>query len=221
MSEFINDLGFNNLLVIVAIVSAIILALIIIVIIEKIQNRKDEDEIEYYQDPEQENVYYKENVTEDEAKQKLDDAYEKLSSEENSSDLISHTNFEEEQEEKSVISYDELIKVSNAVDQRNDLLIKDEGTEPITIEELYKKHLEEQTTEKLDNPVFEEEPNDEKKFKNSLVISPVFGVYKNINKTKYATDDLEKTVDLEDLEVEIKKTEEFLKELKKLKNKLD
>ena len=220
MNEFISDLGFNNLLVIAAIVSAIVLALIIIVIIEKIQNRK-EYELEHYKEPEEETIYYKENVTEEEAKKKLDDAYEKLSLEESSSDLISHTNFEEEQEEKSVISYDELIKVSNDVDQRNDLLLKDEGTEPITIEELYNKHLEEQTTNKLDNPVFEEEVNDDKKFKNSLVISPVFGVYKNINKTKYATEDLEKTVDLEDLEVEIKKTEEFLRELKKLKNKLD
>ena len=34
-------------------------------------------------------------------------------------------------------------------------------------------------------------------------------------------EELEKTVNLDDLEAEIRKTEEFLKELKKLKNKLD
>lgn len=218
MNEFINDLGYNNLMIIIAIIVAIVFALIIIFIIEKVQkNKKDFDVIEKYE-PDS-NVYYKKQVTEEEAKKKLDDAYEKLSNDE---ELITHTNFENEQEEKSVISYDELIRVSNDIDERNDLLLKDEGTEPITIEELYKKHLENQESEsenKLDNPIFiDEEP---KKFKNSEVISPVFGVYKNVVKTKYSDEELEKTVNLDDLEAEIRKTEEFLKELKKLKNKLD
>ena len=218
MNEFINDLGYNNLMIIIAIIVAIVFALIIIFIIEKVQkNKKDFDAIEKYE-PDS-NVYYKKQGTEEEAKKKLDDAYEKLSNDE---ELITHTNFENEQEEKSVISYDELIRVSNDIDERNDLLLKDEGTEPITLEELYKKHLENQESEsenKLDNPIFiDEEP---KKFKNSEVISPVFGVYKNVVKTKYSDEELEKTVNLDDLEAEIRKTEEFLKELKKLKNKLD
>lgn len=218
MNEFINDLGYNNLMIIIAIIVAIVIALIIIFIIEKVQrNRNSFDVIEKYEPIS--NVYYKDNVTEEEAKKKLDDAYEKLSNEE---ELITHTNFENEQEEKSVISYDELVRVSNDIDERNDLLLMDEGSEPITIEELYKRHLEEQESEnydKLDNPVFiDEEP---KKFKNSEVISPVFGVYKNVVKTKYTDEELEKTVNLEDLEVEIRKTEDFLRELKKLKNKLD
>lgn len=218
MNEFINDLGYNNLMIIIAIIVAIVFALIIIFIIEKVQkNKKDFDVIEKYE-PDS-NVYYKKQVTEEEAKKKLDDAYEKLSNDE---ELITHTNFENEQEEKSIISYDELIRVSNDIDERNDLLLKDEGTEPITLEELYKKHLENQESEsenKLDNPIFiDEEP---KKFKNSEVISPVFGVYKNVVKTKYSDEELEKTVNLDDLEAEIRKTEEFLKELKKLKNKLD
>ena len=218
MNDFINDLGYNNLMIIIAIIVAIVFALIIIFIIEKVQkNKKDFDVIEKYE-PDS-NVYYKKQVTEEEAKKKLDDAYEKLSNDE---ELITHTNFENEQEEKSVISYDELIRVSNDIDERNDLLLKDEGTEPITLEELYKKHLENQESEsenKLDNPIFiDEEP---KKFKNSEVISPVFGVYKNVVKTKYSDEELEKTVNLDDLEAEIRKTEEFLKELKKLKNKLD
>lgn len=217
MNEFINDLGYNNLMIIIGIVIAIILALIIIFIIEKVQKNKrfNNDVVEQYEPT----IYYKDEVTEEEAKKKLDDAYEKLSNEE---ELIAHTNFEDEQEEKSVISYEELLKVSNDVDQRNDLLLMDEGTEPITIEELYQRHIEEQEQENdsvLDNPEFiDEEP---KRFKNSEVISPVFGVYKNVVKTKYTDDELEKTVNLEDLEVEIRKTEEFLKELKKLKNKLD
>lgn len=220
MNEFINDLGYNNLMIIIAIIVAIVIALIIIFIIEKVQRNRNSFDVVVEKYEPSSNVYYKDNVTEEEAKKKLDDAYEKLSNEED--ELITHTNFENEQEEKSVISYDELIRVSNDIDERNDLLLKDEGTEPITIEELYKRHLEEQESEnkdKLDNPVFiDDEP---KKFKNSEVISPVFGVYKNVVKTKYTDEELEKTVNLEDLEVEIRKTEDFLKELKKLKNKLD
>ena len=102
MNEFINDLGYNNLMIIIAIIVAIVFALIIIFIIEKVQkNKKDFDAIEKYE-PDS-NVYYKKQVTEEEAKKKLDDAYEKLSNDE---ELITYTNFENEQEEKSIISYD-------------------------------------------------------------------------------------------------------------------
>ena len=95
--------------------------------------------------------------------------------------MIDHTNFENEQEEKSIISYEELIRASHDIDQKNDKLLEDEGEAAITIEELYKKHQEEQSIQdgidavnekvQVTNPVFEEEP---KKFKNSDVISPVF-----------------------------------------------
>ncbi len=245
MEEFINSFGRNNLIIVISIVFAILLALLTIVLIEKIKKRKYE-EIEYYEedileeepivkqitpsvindtinDVEEykEEVVYAKEKTVLEAKKELEDITRKLVEQEMQDNLIGKTAFEEEQEEKSVISYEELIKSSYDIDEKNDALLKDEGTEPITIEELYKKHLEENEPkeEVLDNPIFVEEP---KKFKNSALISPVFGIYSSApKKVKQSEEYLERTMDLEDLELEIKKTEEFLHELKKLKNKLD
>lgn len=238
MEEFINSFGRNNLIIVIAIVFAIILSLVLIVLIEKIKLRKklsgDFNEEEEVLEDKVDNIVYVEDKPkekeEEVARQTLENITKKLVEQEQSNNLITKTTFEVEQEERSVISYDELIKASRDVDNTNDALLKDEGTEPITIEELYKKHLEENNiSEKLDNPIFEEtieEPKKEtfteepKKFKNSEIISPVFGIY-NAKKSKQNDDYLEKTMDLEDLELEIKKTEEFLNELKELKEKLN
>lgn len=250
MKEFINEFGKENFMIILAVVAAIIFALIIIVLIERIQSKRrikkqymkeikncetfkqepvlpeEDEEILDYEPRHEEVVYVEETNTQEEAKEKLEEVTKKLIEEDN---LIKHTNFEEEQEEKSVISYDELVNASQDIDKRNDLLLSDEGEEPITIEELYKKHLDQQeeTTEpevKVSNPIFE----DEKKFRNSEVISPVFGLYNSKIKSKQSEPtpeevltELDKTVEMKDLEIEIEKTEEFLSELKRLKNKLD
>ncbi len=241
MEEFINSFGRNNLIVVVAIVFAIVLALVMIVLIEKIKLRKRQKE-EYFEEELLEDnpsdIVYEEEKSkekkEEYAKQTLENITKKLIEQEENNSLITKTTFEVEQEERSVISYEELLKASHDVDNTNDALLKDEGTEPITIEELYKKHLEETNIkETLDNPIFEEQEDKEKKeikkekveeepkkFKNSEIISPVFGIY-NAKKSKQNDDYLEKTMDLEDLELEIKKTEEFLNELKELKEKLN
>lgn len=244
MEEFINSFGKNNLIIVAAVIFAIVLSLVVIVLIEKIKNKKRE-ELEYYDEvleDDEDNIVYEEEKTKEKeeeiAKKTLENITKKLVEQEENNNLVTKTTFEIEQEEMSVISYDELIKASKTVDETNDALLKDEGTEPITIEELYKKHLEE-NDKKLDNPVFEEEvkvkeivkeeekqenkkeiKEEPKKFKNSEIISPVFGIY-NAKKSKQNDEYLEKTMDLEDLELEIKKTEEFLNELKELKSKLN
>lgn len=197
-----------------------------------VNNSIDNDNnIEVLDEPIDENikdkVYYAPNdTTVEEAKEKLEEVTKRLI-DDNPSDLIDHTNFEVEQEEKSIISYEELVKASHDIDQKNDKLLEDEGEAAITIEELYKKHQEEQAIidnidainekVKVSNPVFEEE----KKFKNSEVISPVFGVYTGKIKPKNALKEMDKQVGPKDLEDEIQRTEDFLSELKKLKNKLD
>ena len=234
-------------------------------------------------------VVYEDESKKD-AKKVLEEVTRKLMEEE--PELEGPTQFELEQEERSVISYDELKKINYNIDEVNDNLLLDEGNEPITIDELYKRHLEEQDKalktagNKIDNPVFvqEEVPeealfvheelmkkeevlqaspkelvnnyvsgnttDDSKKFHNSLVISPVFGVWQNkdlvreeqeekedlgellsfpkeLEKDKNILDNFDTydfAVDhehLSDIDVEIKKTETFLHELKKLKNKLD
>ena len=176
---------------------------------------------------EQEVVYVENTDPTKDAKEKLEEVTKKLIDKED--DLIDHTHFETEQEEKSIISYDELIKASHDIDSKNDKLLEDEGEAAITIDELYKKHIEEQNIieeeekpAKVNNPVFEDE--EPKKFKNSEVISPVFGFYSG--KTKQETEKdvlkrIDKNLETQELEDEIQKTEDFLSELKKLKNKLD
>lgn len=178
-------------------------------------------------------VYVEETNTKEKAKEKLEEVTRKLIEEENN--LIEHTTFEDEQEEASIISYEELIKASHNIDEKNDALLGDEGEEPITIEELYKKHVEEQNIIeeenkeiKVNNPVFVDESGVEKRFKNSEIISPVYG-YKRQEGLKKATKkepsakEVEKAKkdEMKDIEVEIRKTEKFLSELKKLRNKLD
>lgn len=164
-----------------------------------------------------------------EAKEKLEEVTKKLIDKED--DLIDHTRFETEQEEKSIISYEELVKASHDIDEKNDKLLEDEGEAAITLEELYQKHVDNQNKVeeskvdvKVNNPVFEED--EPKKFKNSEVISPVFGFYSGKTKQeqmkpKEVFEELDKNVGMKDLEDEIQRTEDFLSELKRLKNKLD
>lgn len=187
----------------------------------------NENYIPQHSKTEQEVVYVENTDKAKDAKEKLEEVTKKLIDKED--DLIDHTHFETEQEEKSIISYDELIKASHDIDSKNDKLLEDEGEAAITIDELYKKHIEEQNIieeeekpAKVNNPVFEDE--EPKKFKNSEVISPVFGFYSG--KTKQETEKdvlkrIDKNLETQELEDEIQKTEDFLSELKKLKNKLD
>lgn len=296
MSEFINEFGKENFIIIIAVVAAIVLALVIIIFIEKLQAKRarkkqverelanfnkmnssnikkpvnievnepvkedkfleekvyeeksevledvvsNDEENDYSEEIKKpsfteekkyEDVFYVENVNpREEAKEKLEEVTKKLIEED--SDLIEHTHFETEQEEKSIISYEELVKASHDIDNKNDKLLEDEGEAAITLEELYQKHvdtqniIEDEVPEvKVNNPVFEDAG--ERKFKNSEVISPVFGVYsgksKPIEKKEpiEILEELDDAVGMKDLEAEIEKTEEFLSELKRLKNKLD
>lgn len=193
--------------------------------VEILKPKKDEEMFNTKNDNEV--VYVEEKNSRKEAKQKLEEVTKRLI--DNDDSLIDHTHFETEQEEKSIISYEELIKASHDIDDKNDKLLEDEGEAAITLEELYQKHVDEQNEvveEKVSNPVFnEEEP---RKFKNSAVISPVFGVYNGKTKqTKRGTREAfrkmsrKTTSENKDLENEIKETEDFLTELKKLKSKLD
>jgi len=194
-------------------------------IAEKIsaETLENTQKIEFIKQPEEVEILYEETTkTKEEAKKELAAATKKLV-EESKQDLIGPTHFEIEQEEKSIISYDELKQINYSIDEVNDALLEDQGNEPITIEELYQSHLKEQETDEettLENPIFVDTMEDVKKFKNSDVISPVYGIKKEQERL-FTKETFEDTMDLQDLELEIKKTEEFLKELKKLKNKLN
>ena len=155
------------------------------------------------EEPKKEEVVYQESLSKTEAKKAIEEAAKKLVYEEQN-DIIGQTFFEKMQEENSIISYEELMSKNIDVDYENEKVLEDEGNEPITIDELY-SYKEENTIESVEEekPIEEvkqfninvvdetslpkaEEPQKEemvyyvnsesKKFKNSEVISPVFGI---------------------------------------------
>ena len=159
--------------------------------------------------------------------------------------------FESSQEENAIISLDEFNKISDRVyDENEEVQYKDEGNEPISIQELEAlyntKEIKTLDDEFLDITVKEEktdvevsdikvdikEPilkpatnivkteNIEKpttKFKNSPIISPVFGLDSNDNVSNI---EVENTANLDKLSEEIKKTTEVLNTLKELRKNL-
>ena len=201
------------------------------------------------EEPKKEEVVYQESLSKTEAKKAIEEAAKKLVYEEQN-DIIGQTFFEKMQEENSIISYEELMSKNIDVDYENDKVLEDEGNEPITIDELY-SYKEENTVESIEEEKTKEEEkqykinvvdetslskideqpkekeemvyyvnSESKKFKNSEVISPVFGIKRDvIYKKEY--NELGETINIKELDMEIKRTEEFLKELKKLKSKLD
>ncbi len=124
--------------------------------------------------------------------------------------------YEELEEENAIISYEEMKKV--AEENTEDKYI-DEQTAIISIKELEKLYEEMNTLNEVQLVDFnsipkQEESDTNKKFQNSPVISPVYGV-DNPNDMV-----LDNTADLEKLNEEIKKTNEFLKTLKELRKNL-
>lgn len=246
MQDFINIMGKDNIFIICLIIVVIILALLVIIIIEKVSSRKyrvkKNIEIETYKEnlsnndlnsekesiiinnneinnslKEKEIVYTSNEKTEEDAKKELEEAAKKLVYEEKN-DLIGPTFFEKVQEEKSIISYDELIKANLNPDELDSYIKEDEGNEPITLEELYKNNANEDLneTEEVSLKSQTEEIKEIKKFKNSSIISPVFGI-KNENEKV----NIYQTSNVKNIEDEIQKTEEILDELKKLKERIE
>lgn len=145
------------------------------------------------------------------------------------------TAFENAQEENAIISVEELVKASENITDKEIEQYEDDGNEPISIKELealYKsvdEPVEEDKIEKVE--VYEEtiklpdfdikvKPTSEayegKSFKNAPVISPVYGL-----KTTEESIMLEQTANLDKLNEEIKKTNEFLSALKELRKNLE
>lgn len=130
--------------------------------------------------------------------------------------------YEELEEENAIISYDELRKSASFgyTDEEMDKYV-DEKDAIISIEELEKLYKESNEMEE-EIPVFDikrvedlPEISDEKKFQSTPFISPVYG----IGVTEESIQ-LEQTANLEKLNEEIRKTNEFLKTLKELKKNL-
>ncbi|MBQ2946841.1 MAG: hypothetical protein IJE04_03210 [Bacilli bacterium] len=146
--------------------------------------------------------------------------------------------FEEEQEEKAIISYQELVdnvksgKIEVIDDEQSDVnfvesLEIDLTEEPIisTVEDEESSVTPEMVKEviqTINDSSVKEEP---KKFKNSEFISPIYGVMENnleyptVKKSETVLD-IMNTKDYNELTEEIKKQEEFLNALKAFRNNL-
>ena len=147
--------------------------------------------------------------------------------------------FEEEQEEKAIISYQELVdnvkagKIEVVDDDTSDVnfvesLISGDISEPIQAIETDKEEasvtpqMVKEAIENISTSSIKEEP---KKFKTSDFISPVFGrVDNNVEyptvKRKETLLDIMNTRDYNELTEEIKRHEEFLTALKEFRNNL-
>lgn len=189
-----NDLNLYGLLI-------IILLIILLGVIFKNRNTKSSKKLKKN----------RENLELTVAESSLDniDAIAKKIEEEFDNDVINLTNFEEDQEESSIISYDELVNKNKPITKNN------------TIKEV--TDVEEQKTSK---------------FLTTPIISPIFGYTEEASKKEVAReyikqinnkdeDHLEqipnepvKPID-NNISNEIKKNEEFLNALKKLKNNLN
>lgn len=146
--------------------------------------------------------------------------------------------FEEEQEEKAIISYQELVdnvkagKIEVIDDEESDTnfvenLNIEESTEPIinTIEDSSSKVTPEMVKEAIENISTSSIKEEPKKFKNSEFISPIYGVmdntleYPTVKKIETVLD-IMNTKDYNELTDEIKKQEDFLNALKEFRNNL-
>ena len=190
-------------------------------------------------------VYTEIEPNEEEAKAELKKVTEELlkTQEMQIQENIELTKFEEEQEENAIISMDELMQKSKVLYEQNEVTqYEDEGNEPISLSDLEQRmnqikiEAEKLEVEESNNVVTtKEEPvtvklddfntisiNDAYKedriFKSSPVISPIFGIEKEPVTTNM---ELENTANYEKFDDEIKKTNEFLAVLRDLQKKLD
>jgi len=149
--------------------------------------------------------------------------------------------FEQSQEENAIISLEQFNKISDRVYDENEITqYKDEGNEPISIQELEKLYNSQEIKEENLEIVKPEvqtikaeevlEVKEEKlvmpenfievspRFKNSPIISPVFGID---TQEKINAIELENTANLGKLDEEIRKTNEFLNTLRELRKNLE
>ena len=144
--------------------------------------------------------------------------------------------FEEEQEEKAIISYQELVdnvkagKIDIVEDEETNVnfvesLNLDIAPEPIMEIEEESSVTPEMLKEAILNISESSVKEEPKKFKKSEIISPIFGVmeenfeYPKINKTENMMD-IMNTRDYNELTEEIKRQEEFLNALKEFRRNL-
>lgn len=167
---------------------------------------------------------------------KLDEILQKMQEDINVKPEDVVKKFEEEQEEKAIISYQELVdnvkagKIEVVDDEESDInfvenLNLDINSEPIMEIKEESSVTPEMVKDAIENITVSCVKEEPKKFKKSEIISPIFGVmeenieYPKIKKSDNILD-IMNTRDYNELTEEIKRQEEFLNALKEFRRNL-
>lgn len=234
MNEFLEILSQNEMIIIYILIFIMGILMLLVLLIDKNKSHKhniktnitNDDNINYVDESnnkedainelksiEEELKYEKllEEMNKKEEQQIKDEKTEELKN----SNL---NNYETDLEENAIISYNELVKLSDSIyDENENKRIEDEGNEPITIEELKNKF---NTAPIVKKEVTLMDFSVDKKFVSTPFISPIYGIEES-KRVNEEINDLEQTANIEKYEIEIRKTNEFLKTLKELKEKLN
>ena len=148
------------------------------------------------------------STSQEQAKIELEKITKELTTPKNFEDTLS--NIEMMEEQNAIISYQELLETTKEMN----IVLADSGDEPISINEIFNKYDDnDQNVETIAN--INEVYN--KEFTSSPCISPI-GEYEKEN---LAEIQLENTANLEKLDKEIRKTNQFLSILNELKKNLE
>ena len=171
-------------------------------------------------------IYIEEEIEKTQAQIEVEEITKALEEAKKEERVDPYKQFEEEQELNAIISYEELHeKFDRLYDENEKTQYVDDDNLPIDLDELYQKNeeilnpkkvkLDDLNTVKVEPEVKKEIPKQPTTgFKSSPVISPVYGIQPEYNQNVTNTNQ-------NDLDEEIKKTNEFLKNLKELQRNLD
>lgn len=234
MMEAIYNLIITNIYLYICIIIGLIILtsiLLILVINEKKRNKIKKDFVEAEKVEEELNKKEEGIVP-----NKLEEILKQMQQEIDTKPEDVVKQFEQEQEEKAIISYQELVdnvkagKIEVIDDEESDVnyvesLNLEVSSEPIleaAEESTVTPEMVKEAVQSISASSIKEEP---KKFKKSEIISPIFGVmeetfeYPKVKKTENILD-IMNTRDYNELTEEIKRQEEFLNALKEFRRNL-
>ena len=176
-NNFYNNLNVQGQIIFSIIIILIILLCLILLIAYAIDNVKSKRRINKIKKEEKKNILSKDNekeIKKEEALEKtsVSDIAKEIENAINNPKPVSLTNFEEDQEKTAIISIDELMEKAKELE-----LIDDEDE---NVNYLEKYNLEpSEVTDKLEQ-VDKKELKEVKAFRVSQVISPIYGVKKDV-----------------------------------------
>lgn len=230
------DFIMSNIFLYICIIIGLIIIITILIIVNKNQSKRNKIKSDFIEAEKMEEEL--EKIEEIPVNNELENILKKMQEDIDVKPEDVVKKFEEEQEQKAIISYKELVdnvksgKIEVIDDEESttnfveNLNIEDNISEPI-VEEIGEESkvtpdMLKEAIKNISESSIKEEP---KKFKQSDFISPIYGVMENsveypTVKKNDRTLDIMTTNDYEELSEEIRKQEEFLDALKAFRNNL-